>query len=115
MSDVKNPKYVIFTGKNGKFYFKLNAKNGQQILASQAYAAKTGAKNGIESVRKNSPDDARYERKEAKDGQHYFVLKAANQQVIGTSEMYKTTASCEKGIASVKTNGPGAPVEDTTV
>lgn len=114
MSDVKNPKYVLYMGKNDKCYFKLNAKNGQQILASQGYANKAGAQKGVDSVRKNSPHDERYERKDAKDGQHYFVLKATNGQVIGTSEMYKTSASCEKGIESVKTNGPDAPVEDST-
>ena len=38
------------------------AGNGQVILASQGYADKAGCKNGIESVKKNSPDDGRYER-----------------------------------------------------
>ncbi|MEL7059008.1 MAG: YegP family protein [Acidobacteriota bacterium] len=114
MSDVKHPKFVLKTGKNGKIYWHLTAKNGQAILSSQGYAAKSGAKNGIESVRTNSQHDERFERKNAADGQLYFVLKAANSQVIGNSEMYKTSASCEKGIASVRTNAPGAGVEDTT-
>ena len=41
-----------------------------------------------------------------------FNLKAANHQVIGTSEAYKTEASREGGIASVKSNAPGAAVDD---
>ena len=67
---------------------------------------------GIESVRKNAPDDARYERKTAAGGQFMFNLKAANHQIIGTSETYKTEASREGGIASVKSNAPGAAVDD---
>lgn len=42
----------------------------------------------------------------AKDGQHYFNLKAGNGQIILTSEMYTTKAACENGIASVKENAP---------
>ena len=55
-----------------------------------------------------------YERKEARDGRHYFNLKAANHQVIGTSQMYAAAASCEKGIASVKSNGSTTEVKDKT-
>ena len=37
-----------------------------------------------------------YELKVAKDGQFMFNLKAANGQVILTSELYKTKASARK-------------------
>lgn len=112
---VKNPKFQIFAGKNDKIYFRLNAKNGQQILASQGYADKKGCKNGIESVRKNGPLDERYERKEAANGKFFFNLLAANKQIIGSSQMYASPASRDTGIESVKTNCADAPVEDQTV
>ena len=47
-----------------------------------------------------------YEIRKAKDGQFYFNLKAANGEVILTSEMYTTKASAENGIASVQKNSP---------
>ncbi len=90
--------------------FNLKAGNGEVILTSERYKAKKDCENGIASVKKNSADDARFERKDAKDGQFYFTLTAVNKQVIGKSEMYKTTASREKGIASVKKNAPEAVV-----
>ena len=43
-----------------------------------------------------------YELKVAKDGQFMFNFKAANGQVILTSELYKTKPSAENGIASVQ-------------
>ena len=52
-----------------------------------------------------------YELRLAKDGQKYFVLKAANGEVIVTSEMYKTTQSALKGIRSVRKNALFAPVK----
>ncbi len=63
------------------------------------YSSKAGALNGIESVRKNALADARQERMTAAGGQFMFNLKAANYQVIGTSETYKSEAFREGGIA----------------
>ena len=43
-----------------------------------------------------------------------FDLKATNGQVIATSEVYLTRASCLKGIESVRKNAPLAPTENLT-
>lgn len=110
----KHPKYVIKTDKAGNFRFNLTAKNGQVVLSSQGYKTKDNCKKGIESVRKNSPHEERYERKDTSGGGFMFNLKAANNQVIGTSETYKSASARDKGIESVRTNGPAAEVEDTT-
>jgi uncharacterized protein YegP (UPF0339 family) len=47
-------------------------------------------------------------------GQYHFVLKAANGEIIATSESYTTKAAAKNGIASVKTNAPTAPTDDET-
>ena len=52
----RNPKFEIYLDKAGEFRFRLTAKNGQTIAASEGYKAKASAENGIESVRKNAPD-----------------------------------------------------------
>lgn len=64
----------------------------------------------IESVKKNAVEDARYERKEAKNGVPYFNLKATNGQVIGSSEIYSSESARENGIESVKKNAPETEV-----
>jgi hypothetical protein len=76
------------------------------------YSSKSGCENGIESVRKNSPEDNRFERKTSKGGDPYFVLKAANGEPIGRSEMYSSTSAMENGIESVKKNGPDSELAD---
>jgi uncharacterized protein YegP (UPF0339 family) len=43
-----------------------------------------------------------------------FNLKAANNQVIGTSESYESVAARENGIDSVKNHAQEATVEDLT-
>lgn len=44
-----------------------------------------------------------------------FDLKATNGQVIASSEVYKSKASCLKGVNSVINNAPIANLEDQTV
>lgn len=107
-------KFVISKRNNGDFQFNLKAGNGQVILASQGYADKAGAKNGVESVRKNSADDGRFERKTSSNGKPFFNLLASNGQVIGSSEMYESEAARDNGIKSVKTNAPEAALVDET-
>lgn len=108
-------KFVITKRKNEEFQFNLKATNGQVILASEGYSTKVNCENGIESVRKNSQDDSRYDKKTSANGKYYFNLKAANGQIIGTSEMYESGSSRDNGIASVKSNAPEAVVDDQTV
>lgn len=103
-------KFVITKRTNGEFQFNLKAGNGQVILTSEGYTTLAACKNGIESVKKNAVDDARFERKEAKNGAPFFNLKAGNGQIIGKSEMYSSQAACENGIASVMKNAPEAEV-----
>ena len=107
-------KFEIKTGSSGKTMFNLKAANGQVILTSRSYASKDGCKNGIESVRTNSQDDARFERKTAKDGSPFFTLNSTNGQIIGKSEMYSSKDGMENGIASVKKNAPDAAVDDNS-
>lgn len=105
-------KFVITKRKNDEFQFNLKASNGQVILSSEGYATKSSCENGIESVKTNSQNDLRFDRKTSTNDKFYFNLKASNGQIIGTSEMYENASGRDNGIESVKTNAPNAEVED---
>ena len=51
-----HPKFEIYLDKKGEFRFRLKARNGEPIAASEGYTAKAGCKNGIESVIRNAAD-----------------------------------------------------------
>ena len=53
---VKHPKFQIYTDKAGEFRFRLRARNGEIIAASEGYKAMAGCVNGIESVKKNAAE-----------------------------------------------------------
>ncbi|MDR0770013.1 MAG: YegP family protein [Burkholderiales bacterium] len=97
--------FELGKSSDGQFRFVLKAGNAEIILTSELYKAEASARNGIASVQKNCTNDSRFEKKESKNGKSFFNLKAGNHQVIGTSQMYASTASRDVGIASVKTNG----------
>lgn len=54
----KCPKFQVYQDKAGEFRFRLLARNGQNIVASEGYTRLDSCRNGIESVRKNAPDAA---------------------------------------------------------
>ena len=66
--------------------------------------------NGIESVRKHAGDDRRYERTHRGQSAAPLNPKAANGQVIGTSQLYADKDGMENGIRSVATHAPDAAV-----
>ncbi len=99
---------------DGQCRFVLKAGNAETILVSELYKTKDAAKKGIASVQKNSALDARYEKKETASGKFFFNLKAGNNQIIGTSQMYATAQSRDAGIASTKNNGSTVTVKDNT-
>ena len=106
--------------------FDLKAGNGEVIATSEVYTTKAACLNGIESVKNNCVGEIedqtvenfeavkhpKFELYQDKAGEYRFRLKAKNGEVIATSEGYKTKASCENGIASVKKNAPEAEVTE---
>jgi len=104
--------FELKKSSNSQYFWSLHADNNEKILASEMYTTKQAALNGINSVKTNAALDARYDRRVAKNGKPYFVLKAANGEIIGTSEQYSSNEGMEDGIRAVKNAGPTAPTTD---
>ncbi|MBO4880987.1 MAG: YegP family protein [Firmicutes bacterium] len=117
-------KYVIKETKTG-FTFRLKAGNGEIIGVSEVYTALSSAKNGIASVAKNAPIAAvedqtvegfekaknpKFEIYTDKAGELRFRLKAANGEIILTSEGYSSMSGCKNGIESVRKNADSEAV-----
>ncbi len=107
-------RFVLKTSDN-QFQFNLKAGgNSEIILTSERYTRKASALDGIESIRTNSAIDSRFQRKTSIADQPYFVLVAGNGEILGTSEMYSSTAARDGGIAAVKNSAPLATLHDHT-
>ncbi len=107
--------FELSKSSDNQFRFVLKAGNGETILAGELYTyekplRKRASRRCVAIARKKE----RYEKKTASNGKFYFNLKAANHQIIGSSQMYATAQSRETGIASVKANGTSQTVKDNT-
>ena len=57
--------FELSKSSDNQFRFVLKAGNGETILTSELYTSKASAEKGIASVRSNSPQEERYEKKTA--------------------------------------------------
>lgn len=105
-------KFEIYKDNANEIRFRLNAANGENIGVSDGYSDMAGATNGIESVKTNSADDNRFEVFEGKDGKSYFRLKAANGEIILSSQAYSSSSAATEGTQAVKRAAVGAEVVD---
>ena len=104
--------FVISKRTNGEFQFNLQDSNGQFLLRSEGYSAKANCDNGVESVKKNSQDESKFDAKISSNDKFYFNLKASNGQIIGTSGMFDTEADRTAGMAAVKSTAVDADIDN---
>lgn len=116
-ADKKNGYYELFKNDEAKqpYHFTLKAPNHEVILKSENYVNSHGTRNGIDSVRLNGSNETNYESRTSKVGEPYFVLKARNGEIIGTSEMYSSASARDHGIKAVMMYCEKADLVDHTV
>lgn len=102
-------KFEIIKSDKG-IHFNLKANNHKVILTSEIYKSKASAEIGVSSVKLNAKVRSRFSELKSKNDMDYFTLKAANGEVIGLSQMYKSQLGLKNGITSVKTNAPTAEI-----
>ncbi len=107
-------KFVLKRSGEQFMFNLLAAGNGEVILTSERYTRKESALAGIKAVQRHAALDAQYQARASLHGQPYFVLRSPNHEVLGTSEMYGCISARNTGVNAVKTNAPGALVDDLT-
>lgn len=114
MSDYEKGYYVLtkHIDIDEPYHWVLKAPNHEIVLTSEMYKSKQGALNGINSVQKHCVDISNYAKEIASDGNLYFNLKAKNHEIIGTSEIYKSEQSRDKGISAVQKYGISTIIDD---
>ena len=121
-------KFVMKQTATG-YKFDLKAENGETIGVSEVYTTEAACRKGIASVIKNAPaakvedqtvegfteeKNPKFEIYLDKAGEFRFRLKAANGQIITSSEGYKQKSSCKTGIGSVRKSVEGAEIIEKT-
>ena len=108
-------KFVIIRESSGGFQFYLKAANGETLLSSDIYLTKTSCENGIFSVKNNLRDASKLVRRVMEDGKAYFNIKAINERIIGTSQIYENQLLMLAGLEAFKFYAPSAIIEDQSI
>lgn len=107
-------RYVL-RANGTEYWFCLKSPNDETILTGTRYTSKASALQAIEDTRVNATFETRYQRRLSSAEEPYFVLRAANNEVLGTSEVYSSSLARDDGIALVKASAPTARIEDQTI
>lgn len=95
-----------------QYRFTLKADNGKVLFESESYDNKSSALDGINVLKNNAINNAKYERNTNKKGKFYFNLKSANNQTIGCSQMYSSESGMENGIKYIKEHSANAIIKE---
>lgn len=97
----RGARFVVFAGHDDRFYFHLRARNGEIVLQSQGYKTQAAALNGTFAVANSGLDLDNYELLPSGQNGFYFNIKAANGQVVGTSEVYANQSNARRACEDV--------------
>lgn len=101
-----NPKFEVYVDKADEFRFRMKARNGEIIVASEGYKSKSSCLNGIESVRKNAADsDVVRENEVAKSSDSAAKSGKASKTKSPDNSLKSTELSQTKDIGSAKKTG----------
>jgi hypothetical protein len=103
ISAAHQARFEIFTGEDKKFYFHLRAGNGEIILVSQAYTAKSSATAGIKSVETNGVSASQWKVSAAVNGDYAIRLVAGNNATIGSGELYVSQSNANRAVSTIET------------
>jgi uncharacterized protein YegP (UPF0339 family) len=81
-------KAEIFQGIESQWYFRVVAANNEIVLRSEGYASKSNAQRGATTALGWATDASRFEDRATAAGDAYFVVKASNGEIVGTSQVY---------------------------
>jgi uncharacterized protein YegP (UPF0339 family) len=95
-------RFETFKGVDGQHYFDLIAGNGENVLRSEGYTSKSAAEKGVQAVVNAGVSSKNFVVLAAKNGEYYFNLKAANGEIVGTSELYSTKSNATRASRTVR-------------
>ncbi len=99
---------------SGKLFYSYLSPDKNPIFSSDVYHNLASLHNSIESLKLNAKHDYRYDRRTTKAGQFYFTVKAANGEILVTSQFFNSADDVENTIKLVATNVENAEVIDST-
>lgn len=109
---LKLGKFVIVRKAKDAFEFFYKDSKNKTIFYSGSYTRKTMCISGIESVKLNSQDSSKFNKKTSSTGAFYFNLKSLNGKIIAVSELFEDRNLRNNIMDLIHTNAKDALIED---
>ena len=94
-------KWLIKKKSEQDYILTLVANNGEIILASESHNTAVGAKNSLQTLKKNIEKD-NFQLYSDKNNQYFFKLKDGANKLLAMGQVYTTKKSAQNSINSVK-------------
>lgn len=104
--------YILKNTQDKLYTFSFTLNDEEELLYSELYDSKEAVEDGVDLMRTIASFSSRYHQKRSDDDQHYFVIKAANDQLVATSKLFPTMDLLEEAIDVVMHLASEANVED---
>lgn len=104
-------KYEVYP-EAGMFKFRLRASNGEILLVSNGYKNRDGAKNGINTLKKNLENGTRKIIRDKNDYYQFRISTPNDGRLIITSEIYPSSTSCQSALNSTLKFGESTKIID---
>ena len=108
------PPGFVLENRAAGFGFRLRDNQGAVLMTSPDFADKAAVTAGVAAVREGAMNSAGFETRRAPSGQNYVVLNDGANQVLATSELFRSVSSAEALVDQVHRVAPSAPVSDQT-
>lgn len=106
-------RYHIERSSNGMYRFVLRAPNAKTILVSELFESRSAVKSAIQQAMMSVRKIEAFRKLQSSSGKWYFHLVAANGSILGSSELYASKTSLERGVDEViEYGGANATIVD---
>lgn len=106
--------FITHVTGRGRFYFVLELTGGEILLTSEPYNFRIACLKAIHSARTASLLLKNYDKGMATNGQHFFVLRDADGEILARSEFFADLSEMEEMLAKVRKDAPKAELKETS-
>lgn len=98
-------RYEIKKSSNGNYYYTLKAPNHETVVVGEQLTNYNDVKSAIQQSMSSSSRADKIIKRLSSSGKPYFNLVAENGAILGSSQLYSSDASLERGIESIRKYG----------
>ncbi|WP_460928091.1 DUF1508 domain-containing protein [Pseudomonas sp. MC6] len=98
-------RYEIKKSSNGNYYYTLKAPNHETVVVGEQLTNYNDVKSAIKQSMSSSSRADKIIKRLSSSGKPYFNLVAENGAILGSSQLYSSDASLERGIESIRKYG----------